>query len=70
METKEKKLEVYCMEKPDNDDGNIWRAHWLKAVADIRSEMRISVEEAEELLRKSSIDNRIELKEVDYWVEK
>ena len=62
-----KEIKVYCSDK--KHDYEIWRSHWLKAVADIYSERRIAYNEAEELLRKSNIDNPVSLNEVDYWVE-
>jgi len=59
---------VYCA--PHDEQPNVFRAHWLVAIADIQSEGKLTIEQAELLLRQSTIDMPVKLKNVDYWVEK
>jgi hypothetical protein len=57
---------VYCA--PDNEKPNVWRTHWLTAIADIRSEGKLTVDQAELLLRQSTSDMPVRLKECEYWI--
>jgi hypothetical protein len=47
----------------------IYECNTLKAIADVRSEYRITAEEAEEKLEKSTIDNPVDLYDCVMWNE-
>lgn len=59
---------VWCA---DRDSNEIWGINILSAVADIRSELQITEDEAKGRLMQSTIDNPVTLEKsnVDFWVE-
>lgn len=64
-------ITVFCNEITGPHTQEVNRVHYLNAIADIRSEFACSVEEAEKLLRDTTIDEPLNLpgKNLSYWIE-